>query len=148
MASIKGYLTQDHRDIDEFFTNLENKVNEDIENANDEFEKFTFELEKHLQMEEKVMFLEFEQATGMTQGPTQMMRMEHNQMRELILVMKNAIENKDKQAFFSVSETLMMLMQQHNMKEEQMLYTMAEQHLAPQSDRILDMMQSIVVDKA
>ena len=148
MASIKGYLTQDHRDIDELFTNLENRVNEDIENANDEFEKFEYELEKHLQMEEKVMFLEFEQATGMTQGPTQMMRMEHNQMRELIKVMKNAMENKDKQAFFSTSETLMMLIQQHNMKEEQMLYTMAEQHLSPQSDRILDMMQSIVVDKA
>ena len=146
MASIKGFLTQDHRDIDEFFTSMENQANDDIKSAKDAYVKFAFELEKHLQMEEKVMFLEFENATGMTQGPTQMMRMEHNQMRELVAQMQNALNAEDKNMFFSISETLMMLMQQHNMKEEQMLYPMAEQHLNPQSDRIMDMMQSIVVD--
>lgn len=91
------------------------------------------------------MFLEFEQKTGMTQGPTAIMRHEHAQMRNLIAEMGKAIEAKDKDKFFGNSETLMILMQQHNMKEEQMLYTMAQQHLSAESDRIVDMMKSMIV---
>ena len=48
--------------------------------------------------------------------------------------------------FLGFLETLNILIQQHNMKEEQMLYTMAQQHLSAESDRIVDMMQSIVVE--
>ncbi len=59
-------------------------------------------------------------------GPTQMMRMEHAQMLQVLEQMKDDIINKDKEHFFGLSETLMMLMQQHNMKEEQMLYRMAD----------------------
>jgi hypothetical protein len=33
------------------------------------------------------------------------------------------------------------------MKEEQMLYTMAQQHLDADSDRIVDMMDSMVLEK-
>jgi len=36
-------------------------------------------------------------------------------------------------------------MQQHNMKEEQMLYPMAQQHLSADATRIIDMMTSMVV---
>jgi len=32
------------------------------------------------------------------------------------------------------------------MKEEQMLYPMAQQHLSADADRIVDMMQSIIVE--
>jgi len=51
-------------------------------------------------------------------------------------------DNRDK--FFGTTETLMILLQQHNMKEEQMLYPMAQQHLSAESDRIIDMMNSMV----
>ena len=39
----------------------------------------------------------------------------------------------------------MILLQQHNMKEEQMLYPMAQQHLSGESDRVVDMMKSLIV---
>ena len=96
--------------------------------------------------EEMILFPQFEQASGMTQGPTQVMVMEHEQMRELLSRMANALQEKDNDKFFGLSETLMILMQQHNMKEEQMLYTMAQQHLSAESDRIVDMMKSMVVE--
>jgi len=51
-------------------------------------------------MEERVMFLEFEQKTGMTQGPTAIMRHEHAQMRNLLAEMGKAIEAKDKDKIF------------------------------------------------
>jgi len=146
MSTIKEYLSSDHRRCDELFASMEDKVSTSIDGAKEEYELFAAETEKHFQMEERVMFVEFEQKTGMTQGPTAMMRHEHAQMRNLIKEMGSAIHAKDKDKFFGNSETLMILMQQHNMKEEQMLYPMAQQHLSAESERIVDMMKSIVVE--
>ncbi|OHE15560.1 MAG: hemerythrin HHE cation-binding protein [Sulfurimonas sp. RIFOXYD2_FULL_37_8] len=146
MSTIKEYLTEDHSRCDELFANMEDMAAKSIESAKEAYDEFARETERHFQMEERVMFFEFEQKTGMTQGPTAMMRHEHVQMRNLITEMGKAIEAKDKDKFFGNSETLMILMQQHNMKEEQMLYTMAQQHLSAESDRIVDMMQSMIVE--
>jgi len=147
MSTIKEYLSADHSRCDELFAKMEDAVSKDIDTAQEAYLEFATETERHFQMEERVMFLEFEQKTGMTEGPTAMMRHEHTQMRNLIKDMKSAIEIKNKDKFFGNSETLMILMQQHNMKEEQMLYPMAQQHLSPESDRIVDMMQSMVIEK-
>ncbi len=146
MSSIKEFLTEDHGRCDELFANMEDAVANSIESAKDAYEEFAKNTEKHFQMEERVMFLEFEQKTGMTQGPTAIMRHEHTQMRGLLEEMRKAIEAKDKDKFFGNSETLMILMQQHNMKEEQMLYPMAQQHLSADAERIIDMMNSMVIE--
>lgn len=146
MSSIKEYLAADHGRCDELFAVMEDAAANSIESAKELYDAFAYGTQRHFQMEERVMFLEFEQKTGMTQGPTAMMRHEHTQMRGLISDMGRAIEAKDKEKFFGSSETLMILMQQHNMKEEQMLYTMAQQHLSAESDRIVDMMRSMIVE--
>jgi len=147
MSTIKEYLSSDHSRCDELFAAVEDSVADSIDNAKEVYETFAEATERHFQMEERVMFPEFEQKTGMVAGPTEMMRQEHMQMRSLLKEMGSAIEAKDKDKFFGNSETLMILMQQHNMKEEQMLYTMAQQHLSAESDRIVDMMDSIVLEK-
>jgi hemerythrin-like domain-containing protein len=103
-------------------------------------------MERHFQREERVMFPEFENKTGMLNGPTEMMRQEHAQMRNLMSQLLEAIETNDKDKFFGLSETLMILLQQHNMKEEQMLYTMAQQHLSAEAPRIVEMMDSLIVE--
>jgi len=82
----------------------------------------------------------------MVQVPTQMMRQEHQQLRSLMTQIGEAIENEDKNKFFGLTETMMIMLQQHNMKEEQMLYSMAQQHLSEDADRIIMMMESIIVD--
>ena len=146
MSSIKTYLTEDHGKCDELFAAMEDAVTNSIESAKDAYEVFAKATERHFQMEERVMFAEFEQKTGMTQGPTAVMRHEHSQMRNLLSDMAKAIDAKDKEKFFGLSETLMILMQQHNMKEEQMLYSMAQQHLSAESERIVEMMKSMIVE--
>ena len=129
MSTIKGFLTEDHGRCDELFAKMEDAVTQSIENAKEAYDAFAEATERHFQMEERVMFLEFEQKTGLTQGPTAIMRHEHAQMRNLLAEMGKAIEAKDKDKFFGNSETLMILMQQHNMKEEQMLYPMIDRTL-------------------
>ncbi|PHS58148.1 MAG: hemerythrin HHE cation-binding protein [Sulfurimonas sp.] len=147
MSTIKEYLSLGHSHCDELFANMEDAVAKDVNTSIEAYLEFADETERHFQMEERIMFLEFETKTGMIEGPTAMMRHEHTQMRKLIGDIKVSIEDKNKDKFFGNSETLMILMQQHNMKEEQMLYPMAQQHLSAQSNRIIDMMQSMVVKK-
>lgn len=64
------------------------------------------------------------------------MRGEHQQMRTLVADLLVALSAEDKDAYISVSETLMVLMQQHNMKEEMMLYPMSQQRV-PAPDALL-----------
>lgn len=146
MSTIKEYLSSDHRRCDELFAKMEAAATKSLQEAKEACIEFVDESERHFQMEERVMFLEFENKTGMTQGPTAMMRHEHTQMRSLMKQMLEAIEANNNDKFFGLSETLMILMQQHNMKEEQMLYTMAQQHLSAESDRVVEMMKSMIVE--
>jgi hemerythrin-like domain-containing protein len=146
MSTIKEYLAADHSKCDEMFATMETKASDSLKDAKEACDAFVAETERHFQMEERVMFVEFETKTGMTQGPTAMMRQEHAQMRSLMAQLQEAIANDDNDKFFGLSETLMILLQQHNMKEEQMLYPMAQQHLSAESQRIVEMMDSLIVE--
>jgi hemerythrin-like domain-containing protein len=144
MNTISSFLTADHRACDEEFADLENAVASDNwEDSQEKLNKFITDLLHHFDMEEKVMFPTFEEVTGMKQGPTMIMRMEHDQMRQLLNALQEDLEKKDKRHFFGVSESLMMLIQQHNMKEEQMLYAMADSHLASLVPKIIADMKAL-----
>lgn len=140
--SIKTFMLHKHKECDAFFSQAENAVSEnDWPYAGTQWRAFYDEFEEHLQMEESVLFPQFEHATGMTQGPTQVMRMEHAQMRSLCVKLNLSINFQDKDAYLGNAETLMILMQQHNMKEEQMLYPMADRVL-PDTESIIDLMSA------
>jgi hemerythrin-like domain-containing protein len=81
----------------------------------------------HFAVEEDTIFPAFEAATGMTEGPTRVMRGEHVQMRDLMAALVAAADASDAEAFSDAAETLLILMQQHNMKEENILYPMCDQ---------------------
>ena len=104
------------------------------------FQEFVDAMERHFTMEEGVLFPTFEQRTGMTSGPTQVMRMEHMQMRQLLADMDESVEEKDQEKYLGLSETLFMVMQQHNTKEEQIVYIMADQSLREKAADVLAQM--------
>jgi len=143
MSNIKEFMSQDHADCDEIFAQMEEAVGNKSTDALEKFEIFQDSLTNHFKMEEMILFPMFEQKTGMINGPTQVMVMEHEQMRELLSKMESAVEVKDNDKFFGLSETLMILMQQHNMKEEQMLYTMIQEHLGDDADHVISRMRSV-----
>jgi iron-sulfur cluster repair protein YtfE (RIC family) len=91
--------------------------------------KFRTEMLAHFSVEEEVLFPAFEQRTGMAGGPTQVMRGEHVQMRDLLRQMDEALAQKNADGFGGAAETLLIMMQQHNMKEENILYPMIDQAL-------------------
>ena len=129
-STINSFMAAHHKECDELFAQAEQAVSEgDWEGGLSRWQAFADELEKHFTREEQILFPEFEQATGMTGGPTQMMRMEHEQMRSLVNEINKAGTARDMEQFLGLSESLMVTMQQHNMKEEQILYPMTDQSL-------------------
>lgn len=127
---LAAFLTSDHRHCDEHLATVEAHVQgrrwADAAAAWTAFERAT---RCHLAREEEILFPAFEQQTGHRGGPTMVMRMEHEQMRSLLGPLAAAVAQRDERRFLDLSETLMLLIQQHNMKEEQMLYPMCDQVL-------------------
>jgi len=144
MADITSFMSADHRRCDDEFVAAETAVDkENWEEAEKRLETFVNDTEHHFRMEEEVLFPAFEEASGMTAGPTQVMRMEHQQMRQLMEDMKAALTHRERDTFLGFSETMLMIMQQHNAKEEQMLYQMADQSLAGRQDEIIERMSAL-----
>ncbi len=127
---ISNYMKAEHRECDTLFASAEEAIAlGEWKEANQRFLDFANETLRHFKKEEESLFPAFESATGMTQGPTQVMRYEHEQVKGLIGNMAEAIEAEDKDAALSIAESMMILLQQHNMKEEQMLYAMCDRQL-------------------
>ncbi|MBF0271111.1 MAG: hemerythrin domain-containing protein [Magnetococcales bacterium] len=127
---IGAFMGEDHEWCDTLFAAMENAVIAgDMEKARGLFGMFEVGMAHHFDMEEKRFFPAFEQATGMTQGPTTVMRMEHRQMLGVIAQMRQAVDQGDASGVTRGGSTLMVLMRQHNIKEEQMLYPMGDMHL-------------------
>jgi len=141
MPKITEVMSADHKRCDEMFAKAEDAIsNDDWETGTTAFRDFHDATEKHFSMEEAVLFPAFEQSTGMTSGPTQVMRMEHMQMRQLFADMDESVTEKDKEKYLGLSETLIMVMQQHNTKEEQIVYVMADQSLQEKASDVLTQM--------
>lgn len=146
MGIIRDYLSHGHHHCDDLFVAAENVVADgDIDAGKLSFEAFRQEMEVHFSMEESVMFPAFEDITGMTAGPTAVMRAEHVQMREVFGQMQAAVAANNADEYLGLSETLLMIMQQHNFKEEQMLYGMADSVLGAEAESIIERMKTLEV---
>jgi len=144
---ISNYMKNEHRECDTLFAKAEEAVAlGEWEVADQHFLAFSNETLLHFKKEEEELFPAFEKQTGMTQGPTQVMRHEHEQVRNLIANMSEALGKKDKDASLSLAESMMILIQQHNMKEEQMLYAMCDRTLPPElQESTLEAMKSLAL---
>lgn len=129
--SITTPLLQHHKHCDEIFSRAENACAKgDWEAGEQSFALLANQLETHFTSEEELLFPSFEAATGMSSGPTEVMRGEHRQMRGLLAQMQAALASRNSDAFGGAADTLLILMQQHNMKEENILYPMCDNALA------------------
>ena len=82
MKTLLEHMQAHHGRCDQLYADGENfLLDEQIEEGLESIKSFLNEMERHFQMEETVLFPTFEEISGMRQGPTQVMRMEHQQMR-------------------------------------------------------------------
>ncbi|MCG7869544.1 MAG: hemerythrin domain-containing protein [Candidatus Thiodiazotropha taylori] len=127
MIKISQSMTEDHRCIDQVFVEMERAITksewEDAWLIADSFDEM---MERHFSIEEDVLFPAIEEATASASGPVRVMTMEHDQIRYLVNVLRTAITEQSRDNGLSASETLLMMIQQHNSKEESVLYPMAD----------------------
>ncbi len=138
-AGLETFFKKDHNKCDEIWAKFEVAADKgDNEQAAELWTAFEARMKSHLSMEEEILFPAFEAATGMRGGPTQVMRTEHQQMRAILAEMATAGSQGDMETVLDHGDTLLMLIQQHNVKEEGILYPMAEQALASEWSAIAD----------
>ena len=137
MSSFLHVLPRHHQHCDALFVLAEESAQKkDWLATRSAFERFNEQMQAHFEAEETILFPAFEDATGMIQGPTQMMRIEHQQMRSVLAQLQAACTAQDAEGFSGLAETLLILMQQHNMKEEHILYPMCEEALTAEAEAL------------
>ena len=131
-AGLADFFAQDHRDCDSRWAELEGLLdNGNTDAATQAWREFDDGMRRHFAMEEDILFPAFDARSGMGGGgPTAMMRMEHQQMLGLLDQIGAAMSIGDTEEALDLGDTLLMVIQQHNVKEEGMLYPMAENMLA------------------
>lgn len=144
MRTIASYLDREHRLCDEQFELAEANVSSgNWEQADRQFSFFLDLFHRHLDKEEQVLFPRLERALGNAYGPTLVMRSEHNHMRNLLAQMKTALNRRSSAEFYDHSDMLRLLLQQHNLKEERILYPQADQVLERDADAIVAAMEAL-----
>ena len=131
-SGLTVFFEQDHRDCDARWADVEELLDtRDIEAARPAWQKFDAGIRRHIAMEEEVLFPALELASSMGDGgPTSVMRMEHKQMLGLLHQIDAEIEAGKAEQAMDVGDTLLMLIQQHNIREEGKLYPIAEKLLS------------------
>lgn len=141
--TISEYFGKDHDRLDELFKDFQKNKHTDFLKAKEAFRKFKFSLQRHIIWEEDILFPLFEKKTGMTNGPTHVMRMEHRQIGGYLEGVHNKVKEGDPNTD-PEEQSLLSVLLQHNLKEENILYP-AIDNLMDESARkdVFKMMQEI-----
>lgn len=128
-------MTGHHQHCDDLFAEVETQVHHGAwPAAESAYQRLAEGIEWHFQAEENRLFPALEAVTGHSSGPTEVMREEHTQLRELMEACREALADHDASSYADRAETLLILLQQHNAKEENILYPMCERVLGPRGE--------------
>ena len=138
MTTISTLMQDNHRHCDELYAATEEAVvDQDWGVAQQHWAAFSNEFNRHItEWEEGRLFPALEAANG-PPGPIAVMRSEHEQMRAVVAQLSEAVAAREQQQFLGLGETLMLLTQQHNMKEENILYPIMDQLIADQASGLV-----------
>lgn len=144
MPSIAERMQAHHQRCDEAFAEAEAAAHcRDTATCAAATRRFRGMLEAHFEVEEQILFPEFESRTGLCEGPTAVMRAEHDRMRALADDLGEAAAVGEHGNFGDCAETLLLYMQQHNAKEENILYPMCDR-LFGSDAKLLDAIQQAI----
>ncbi|NRR32480.1 hemerythrin domain-containing protein [Oxalobacteraceae bacterium] len=144
MTTIGHYMERDHRACEGQYVLAESHVmHHDWAGALREFGQFRLQLERRMQREEQVLFPHLDRTSGNAASPTSLMRGEHGYLRAVLELMDAAIVAGSGNDFFTHADTLYLLMRQHNLKEENVVFPMADRLFDGQVTQLLALMDCI-----
>lgn len=130
--SVTAYLGRDHDRLDDLLQRAVRLANQDDwDETRSLIADFHAGLFWHIEIEERVLFPEFEKLRGgATDGPTEVMRDEHVAIKESVNGLLDASAAQDRDELARHHADLLGVLVEHNMKEENILY--------PETDRTLN----------
>jgi iron-sulfur cluster repair protein YtfE (RIC family) len=128
--SITEYLSGDHRRLDGLLGEVEHAVAEEsFPRARERHHELEVGLDRHIRLEEELLFPLFEARSGMS-GPTVVMAREHRQIRAALRMMGEGLAKDDATAFSEGRRWLEDVLPEHDSKEEHILYPMTDKLLS------------------
>ena len=137
-AGLSSFLAAQHRELDQLMEDADNACGTPQGAA--AFARFREAMEHHLEIEERVLFPEFAQRTG-PGGPLSVMRQEHDAIRGLLA----SGQDGHGAACRALFDTMTVLVSQHHLKEENVLYPMSDKLLADCAEGLLAAMKEATV---
>lgn len=138
MDTICDYLSHDHQLCDTLFMQTQASIDRhDWAEGAAGFRRFDNVLRQHIRMEEKVLFPAFLRSMRQADIPISMLHVEHLRIQALLDRMSGALQRLDAVNFFLHAETMTMLLEQHHMKEEEMLYPLLDKILLDRRQAII-----------
>lgn len=141
VRTIADFLSSDHQRLRETWAAGRYAVAEcNLNDVRKAFSEFSVGLSSHIRMEEEVLFPAIEERTGMRDaGPTAAMRAEHARFREILARLTRALESETCEAITRMLQseptTPEDLFNSHDLREERVLYPMADR-LISSEDKI------------
>lgn len=121
-ATITAFYAEDHDRLDALFKTFQTSKRSDFAKAKEAFKEFKVGLQRHIVWEEELLFPMWEEKTGMVEdGPTPVMRFEHEQIRQLLEAIHQKVEEQSLDTDQN-EQALVNLLSSHNRKEERALY--------------------------
>ena len=127
---IAAYFEADHDRLDHLFQQFQKKKRLDYKEAKPYFREFIKGLRRHIVWEEEVLFPFFETKSGMTMGPTEVMRREHRMIGAILDRIHEKVRAADPDTDREEQE-LFEVLKPHNDKEENILYPALDQFAEP-----------------
>jgi iron-sulfur cluster repair protein YtfE (RIC family) len=130
--TVTACLTLDHGRLDALLEEAARRVwDADWPGASRSYADFERGLERHMRDEEEIVFPLFEARTGMTDGPTAVLRAEHGQVRVSLVLMRRGLESEDAKGFEEGLSFMRSVLPEHEAQEEHVLYPTTDRLLAP-----------------
>jgi hemerythrin superfamily protein len=124
---VTAYLSWDHHRLAVLLSDAELRVEAgDFDGAVDRCREFERGLTRHMRLEEDVLFPLFEARSGLVDGPTAALRAEHREIERVELLLREALDRHDGEAFHDALSFLRATLQGHNSKEEHILFPMTD----------------------
>jgi uncharacterized protein (DUF2249 family)/iron-sulfur cluster repair protein YtfE (RIC family) len=154
--AVGEFLKTDHRRLDKIFSDHHRPAIETREwvEGLKAFTEFQTGLRRHIRMEEEVLFSEFEERSGIREGgPTDVMRMEHQEimaiMDDIRRITEATVNNPAEGVTLTkdlkyLGQSLAQLLYTHNQKEERILYPHSDTMMSEEErDAVVRKMQII-----
>lgn len=122
-TTIAKFMGHDHDRLDEIFNQFHTSKKQDAQKARSLFQELLTGLHRHILWEEEILFPVFEAQAEMVrdQGPTEVMRNEHRQIKYFLEQIQTKVAEGDLSTE-EAEEDLLQVLAAHNVKEEKILY--------------------------